>query len=339
MSEMKSIRVARVGYGPDSSIRQCHDDLIAGTERLEHTAVCDPSPEAREVARRDLGPDVVCYDDLAEMLEDDVADLCVIVTPHNTHASLACRCLEAGYHVVVEKPMCISYADAEKMVETADEVGKVLSVFHNRRWDGYFQAIKQTVIEEELLGDIFQIEGYRGGYKAPKEGWRDDQEVSGGAHYDWGAHAVDQALQLLPGRSFDTVYGIQHADRVWTDISREDHIQALLRFQTGEVVDMQFSQVAHVDRPIWRILGTEGTLVYDGGPTFSVHSRLGSHAAEAEIDCGGNDWGGFYRNLADHLLQGADLAVTPESAARVIAVLEYAGRSARSGKVLEMPCE
>lgn len=339
MSETKPVRVARVGYGPESSIRKCHDELIENTEGLAHTAVCDPSEEARQVARHDLGPDVVCYRDLSEMLEADVADLCMIVTPHNTHASLACQCLEAGYHVVVEKPMCITYTEAEKMVKAAREAGKVLSVFHNRRWDGYFQAIKEAVIDEELLGDIFQIEGYRGGYKAPKEGWRDDREVSGGVHYDWGAHAVDQALQLLPGRTVDTIYGLQHENRVWSDISREDHIEALLRFETGEALEMQFSQVAHADRPIWRILGTKGTLVYDGAPTFTVHSRLGSHAAEAEIECGGNDWGGFYRNLADHLLRDGDLAVTPESAARVIAVLEYTGRSARSGEVLELPCE
>lgn len=339
MQTTETIRVARVGYGPQSSIRQFHDNYIRDIQGFRHTAVCDPSPEAREAAREDLGSDIACYDELEDLLSDDVADLCVIVTPHNTHAPLAIQCLNAGMHVVVEKPMCITYAEAEDMMSAARKADKVLSVFHNRRWDGDFQAIRKVVLEEELLGKVFQIEGYRGGYPQPKETWRDDRDVSGGVHYDMGAHAVDQALQLFPDRTLDTVYGIEHEDRVWTSKSNQDHIQALIRYETGEVLDMQFCHVAHANRPRWRILGTKGTLVYHGGPTITVHSQLGDHDATVEIDCDDNDWGGFYRNLANHLLGDVPLAVTDESAARVIGVLEYMSRSARQGEVLNLPCQ
>ncbi len=333
------VRIARIGYGPRSSIRWAHNNLISETDGLVDTAVYDPSEESRKAACEEIGTDFHCYESLEELLADDAADLCLLATPHNTHADLAVQCLQAGHHVVVEKPMCITYEEAQRMLDAAQKAGKVLTVFHNRRWDGDIQAIRQTVLEEKLLGEVFHVEMFNGGFKAPRGIWRDDAAVSGGSHYDWGAHAVDQALQLFPDSSLDTIFGAQHAQRIWTEVSSEDHIQMLVRFNHGEILDVQFSRIAHVGRPKWRILGTQGALVCWGGGSSTLYTKVGSHSATAEIQHGKNDWGGFYRNLAAHFLNDEPLAVPPEEAARVVAVLEYAGRAARENTVYQLPCD
>jgi predicted dehydrogenase len=223
-------------------------------------------------------------------------------------------------------------------MEAARQANRLVTVFHNRRWDGDFQTMRRVIVEEGLLGDVFHIEGYRGGFKAPKYRWRDERDISGGTHYDWGAHGMDQALQLLPGCEFDTVYGIHHPNRVWKDVSNEDQIQTIVRFKGGEVLDMQFSRIAHANRPAWRILGTKGALVSWNDSSIKLYSQLGEHQATADIPCGPNKWGGFYRNLAEHLLYGKPLVITPSDAARVVAVLDYTSRSAQQGQILKMPC-
>lgn len=337
-NSVNPIRIARVGYGPGSSIRLAHNELIQQTDGLVQAAVCDTSEQARQSACDEIGGDLAAYDSLETLLADDVADLCLLVTPHNTHADLAIQCLEAGKHVVIDKPFGITYEETQAVMAAAERAGKLVTVFHNRRWDGDFQAMRRVIVEEKLLGDVFHIEGYRGGFKPPRGRWRDVRDVSGGSHYDWGAHGIDQALQLLPGCTFDTIYGIQHQDRVFPEMSNEDQIQSIVRFAGGEVLDLQISRIAHANRPAWRVLGTKGALVSWGGSSLTLYSKLGDHDATAEIKCGANEWGGFYRNLAGHLLRDEPLVITPEDAARVVAVLDYTSRSAREGRMLKMPC-
>ena len=325
------IRCGIVGY----SMGRYHAGLISKTRGLELVAVCDLDPARLEAAQEDY-PGIGVYTDLEAVLEQAGADLVSVVTPHNTHAALVIQCLQAGKHVVVDKPMCITAQEATDMIGAAKRARRTLSVFHNRRWDGDYLAAKE-VIGKGVIGDVFHVEMYMGGYGPPPKVWRSDKAISGGAFYDWGAHIVDWALGFVP-RKIESVTGFFHKLR-WHEATNEDQVQALVRFAGGAVADIQISSLARAPRPRWRILGTLGAILHEGGDTLHVSTEVKGIAAEMHVKAKEPGWAAYYNNIAEHLLRGRPLAVTPESARRVIAIMEAAERSASSHQAVPVPHE
>ncbi|MCK4324676.1 MAG: Gfo/Idh/MocA family oxidoreductase [Armatimonadetes bacterium] len=336
-SKSKTVRVGLIGYGPEFGMGKHHAGYIAQTDLLETVAVADINPKALRKARQELGEETLTFDSARKMLAADAVDMCVIVTPHNTHARLAIQCLEAGKHVVVEKPMCLSYREAEKMIQAARANDCMLTVFHNRRWDGDYMAIKKA-ITDGLIGEVFHIEAYMGGWSKPRDWWRSDKQISGGAFYDWGAHCLDCVLGLIPEARMTHITGFFHQDVVWKQMSNEDQVQAIVRFDTGCVADVQMSSVAFAGRAHWRILGTKGTIEDWGGGSFTVYTQVKGYRTEMDVKYQEGQWQEYYRNIAAHLTRGTELAVKPEEAARNIAIMEYAERSSKQGKTLNPPC-
>ncbi len=332
---MKTVRCAVIGYGPAFNMGKAHCEWMKETEGLEIVAACDLDPARMLAAAVDF-PGIATYTDVAQMLEDRRIDLVTVVTPHNTHASLAIQCLKAGKHVILEKPMCIMVSEATAMIEASKQSDVMLSVFHNRRHDGDFAAIKE-VVDKGLIGEIFQVETGGGGYGKPGNWWRSDKKISGGAFYDWGAHFVDWVLNLIPGKMIG-VTGFFH-NLVWHDVTNEDHVHAVIRFESGAVADVQLSQIARIGRPRWRILGTKGAILDTGGGSFKVSTEVEGIPAEMEVKYKEGDWPSYYTNIAAHLLLGAALEVTAEEGRRVIAVIETAEKSAASGKTEPVPYE
>jgi len=329
-----NVRCAVVGYGPAFNMGKAHCEWISKTKGLNLVAVCDINPERTEAAKKDF-PWIKTYNDLGEMLKDQEIDLVTVVTPHNTHARLALQSLKAGKHVIVEKPMCITTGEATAMIEEAKKRDLMLSVFHNRRYDGDFLAMKE-IIDKELIGKIFHIEVFGGGYGHPGHWWRSDKKISGGAFYDWGAHLIDWVLNLIPERIVG-VAGFFHK-LVWNDVTNEDHVEAIIRFESGAVANVQLSSIARIGKPRWRILGTKGGILDEAGQKFfKVITQIEGIPAEMHIGYKGTDWSVYYSNIADHLLRGAELKVKPEEARRVIAVIETAEKSAKSGRIEKVP--
>jgi len=268
-----------------------------------------------------------------------------VVVPHNIHAPIVIECLNAGKHVVVEKPMCIGVAEATDMVETAKKANRTLAVFHNRRHDGNVRAIKE-VIEQGLIGDVFHIELSACGYGCPGDWWRSRKEISGGALYDWGSHAIDWVLHIVPSKMVQ-VTGFFH-NLVWHDVSNEDQTQAIILFENGAVADIMQSNTAYVGKPLWYILGTKGGIVDTGkdaikgyvkdligppGGSFKVVTSEG----EIQVKYKESDWITYYVDMANHLLRSAPVPVSGEDGRRVITVLETAEKSAKSGRSEDVP--
>ena len=213
------------------------------------------------------------------------------------------------------------------------------TVFHNRRWDGDFRAVRR-VVEGGQIGDVFSIECFFGSYEEPRtDWWRSYKNASGGAFYDWGAHFVDWVLQLMPHR-IESVTGVFHK-RKWHQVSNEDHCQALIRFEGGRTAYLEQSSLAAIGKARFRILGTEGGIEQWHGMdalklvTFDHGTRL-----ESKEPFLSDDWDAFYRNVADHLILGEPLAVTPQSARKVIGVINLAEESSRRGGMpMEVPFE
>jgi predicted dehydrogenase len=335
----ETIACGVIGYGGAFNMGRAHATYIEQTEGLQLHSICDISPERTAVAKEDF-PAAQTFNDVAQMLQSPDLDLVVIVLPHNLHAPVAIEASQAGKHVIVEKPMCITVEEATQMIEAARAANKMLSVFHNRRQDGDYRALRELIVEKKLLGEIFSVEMWGGGFNEPNPNWwRASKQISGGHFYDWGAHYLDWLLGIVPGAITD-VTGYFH-NRVWHDISNEDQVQALIRFDSGCVANITMSSIAHANKPRWWVLGERGAAV-DRGGYFEVTGKFDAEGYPATLRVpysGNSEWQTYYSNIAGHLIQAAELGVKPEQARRVIAIMETAERSSQERRSLPLPTE
>ncbi|MGL4714691.1 MAG: oxidoreductase, partial [Aeromonas sp.] len=132
-----------------------------------------------------------------QVLSDDTIDLVVIATPNDTHAPLARQALLAGKHVVIDKPFALDLAEAQGLVKLAQEQQRLLSIFHNRRWDSDFLTVR-SLLAEGTLGQIAQFESHFDRYRPEvRQRWREAGGPGSGLWFDLGPHVLDQALQLF----------------------------------------------------------------------------------------------------------------------------------------------
>ncbi|WP_349921069.1 oxidoreductase [Aeromonas veronii] len=134
---------------------------------------------------------------LEQVLADESVDLVVIATPNDTHAPIARQALLAGKHVVIDKPFALDLAEAKALVELAQKQQRLLSIFHNRRWDGDFLTVRR-LLAEDALGQIAQFESHFDRYRPEvRQRWREAGGPGSGLWFDLGPHILDQALQLF----------------------------------------------------------------------------------------------------------------------------------------------
>jgi scyllo-inositol 2-dehydrogenase (NADP+) len=342
---LPAVRVGLLGYG---AIGHEHSRAVRAVEGLELAAVCDTSPD-RLAAALAAAPGVRTYRSGEDLLADPEVDLLVVSTPPSTHAEWALRAIAAGKHVVVEKPFAIRTEEADEVLAAAAAAGLTACVYQNRRFDPDHLALRRAV-RDGLLGEVFHLESFVGGYGHPCNLWHSDAEVSGGAFYDWGAHVLDQVLDLLPG-AVEHVTAVTHKRR-WFDVTNADHSRVTMRLEGGVEAEFVYSDLAAALKPRWYVLGTEGAVVghwrtervigrndvgtldedvlspADSPPLMELHSADGSVTALATPPPPPY---AFHRELADRLLLGLPPTVTGEQSRRVLAVMEAAAESARDG--------
>ncbi|TDQ23080.1 putative dehydrogenase [Raoultella sp. BIGb0149] len=186
-----NIRVAIIGYGYAS--KTFHAPLIGGTPGMTLAAVSS-SDEAK--VRNDW-PTVPVVAEPRQLLDDPNIDLIVIPTPNDTHFPLAKAALEAGKHVVVDKPFTVTLSQARELDAVARSRGRLLSVFHNRRWDSDFLTVK-SLIHEGLLGEVCYFESHFDRYRPQiRDRWRERGGPGSGIWFDLGPHLLDQAIGLF----------------------------------------------------------------------------------------------------------------------------------------------
>jgi predicted dehydrogenase len=344
--EPEPLRIAMIGYG---AIGYEHASAITATPGLELALVCDRNPARLEDARERF-PDLATASDIAEVIVSDSVDAAIVGAPPNIHASLALKLLRAGKSVVVEKPFSITIGEADEMIAEAEARDLTLTCYQNRRWDPDFLAI-QRVVSAGLVGDLFHVELFIGGYDHPCDYWHSHEPVSGGVFYDWGSHYLDWALTLLPGPIAD-VRASSHK-RVWHDVTNADQASIAIRYRDGREVSFIHSDIAAALKPKWYALGTRGAITahwrhetvtsrkWNGD---LIEERLAPSEALPSVVLAIRDASGliheqrlalpptperpFHRNLADHMLAGEALAVNPRASRRNIAVMEAATWSA-----------
>lgn len=191
MNKAKTINIALIGYGFVG--KTFHAPLLQSVDGLKLAVV---SSRDEEKVKRDL-PDVQVVATPEEAIQHPDVDLVVIASPNATHAPLAALALNAGKHVVVDKPFTLDMQEARDLIALADEKQRLLSVFHNRRWDSDFLGIKQ-VIEEDRLGKVKLFESHIDRFRPEvRVRWREQNVPGSGLWFDLGPHLIDQALQLF----------------------------------------------------------------------------------------------------------------------------------------------
>src|SRR5450755_4303752 len=186
------IDVGLVGFGLAG--RAFHAQVVRPTPGLRLAAIVQRS--GNEAAER--YPDVRVVRSVAELLGVREIRLVVIATPNETHAPIARECLEAGRDVVVDKPFATTLAEAGELVELAKKLGRLITVYQNRRYDGDFQAIRQ-IVADGTLGRIIRFETNYDRFRPDlKPGaWREQPGPGSGIFFDIAPHLIDHALVLF----------------------------------------------------------------------------------------------------------------------------------------------
>lgn len=339
------VRVGMLGYG---AIGHEHALATLAVPGLRLGAVSDPNPARVDLART-VDADVHGYAESDVMLADDDIDLVVISTPPDTHAEWAGRALEVGKHVVLEKPMALTAAACDALLDRAQSAQRLLVVYQNRRFDPDYRVMSRLV-RAGAIGELFSVESFVGGYAHPCNYWHSDAAVSGGAIFDWGSHYIDQLLDLMPGE-IAHVTAANHKRR-WHDVTNADHSRVIIHFADGREADFIHSDLAAAPKPKWWALGTDGAIrgdwrtervvsrtaigtldedvlaPADSPARMSLYAPDGSVTALAVPPAPAHL---FHRELADYLLRGLPMQVTAPQSRRVVAVMEAAERSASAG--------
>ena len=246
------LRVGLIGYGLAGSA--FHAPLVEAVPGLSLASVVTSNPERAEQARG-AHPGVEVLPDADALFGAAGShDLVVVAAPNREHVPLGLAAVEAGLHLVVDKPLAANVGDAQRLADAAAARGVVASVFHNRRWDGEFLTLRRLVAEGSL-GDLVRVESRFDRWRphVDQSKWREGSapEDAGGVLFDLGPHLIDQVLELLgPARSvFAEVRRLRPGAQV------DDDIFLALEHSSGVHSHLSATMLAAQPGPRLRALG------------------------------------------------------------------------------------
>jgi predicted dehydrogenase len=345
MNENRSIGVGLIGYG--FAGKTFHAPLIHAVEGLDLRAVASSDPAK---VKCDF-PGVAVYSRPDEMMADDKIELIVVATPNDSHAPLTRAALSAGKHVVIDKPFALDMAEARDLIAMADQRSRLLSVFHNRRWDSDFLAAKFGV-ESGVLGRVTHFESHIDRFRPEvRDRWRERSGPGAGVWYDLAPHLIDQALQLfgLP-ESVQANFMLQRPGA-----QAVDWAHAVLTYPGRRAV-LHASMIAAGGSPRFLVHGDKGSLLkhgidqqetqllqgmVPGAPGWGVDPdriQIWNGAGECRgMPTPAGDHRRYYAGIRDSLRGTAPNIVPPVQALAVMAVLEAAIASAANDKMTAIP--
>lgn len=344
---MERIKVGLSAFGMSGKV--FHAPFLSTNPHFELRKIVERSKELS----KELYPHAQIVRTFSDLLTDDI-DLIVVNTPDSTHYEYCKQALEAGKHVIVEKPFTTTIEQGEELIRLAEKKRLILSVFQNRRWDADFLTV-QEIIRKGLLGRLVEYEStfqrYRNFIKPNT--WKETGEAGGGLTYNLGSHLIDQALVL---------FGMPEAVYAETAILRD-----------GGKVDDYF--VIRLLYPSVKVNLKASYLMKEPLPRFVLHGTLGSYIKygvdkqEAALVAGEmpdqphwgeeteNEWGvlnteiegkemrekypslkgnygEFYQNIYEHIKEQKPLATNARQVIQVIKVIEAAYKSSKEKTVI-----
>lgn len=257
---MRVIGVGIIGVGRAGWGMQCKE-LASRQDRFAIVAGCDTFAPWRDRFQAAY-PEAQTTEDLQEILANPAVELVSIATRTCDHCAHALAALAAGKHVVLEKPMCVTMAEARQLQAASANSTGSLFIRHNRRFEPGFKAIR-SILDEGLLGCVREIKLSRVSY-GRRNDWQTLLQYGGGQLGNWGSHVIDHALQFLdaPAKPLRSVSA--YLDRIAAVGDAEDHVKIVLEGHNGTVVDIEISGGAALPAPEYMIWGTRGALSCTG---------------------------------------------------------------------------
>jgi scyllo-inositol 2-dehydrogenase (NADP+) len=338
------IRTGLIGYGLGGMA--FHAPLIHAVPDLTLAAIVTSRAEAVQARY----PQVQVVPDAAALLADPSIAMVVVSTPNDTHFPLAKAALEAGKHVVIDKPIATSVADAEALAALATAQGRLLSVFHNRRWDGDFLTLR-ALLDQGMLGEVTLYEARWDRFRpALRDSWHETQGPGGGVLIDLGPHLIDQALAL---------FGAPHSVSADIAAQREgslvdDYFELTLHYGRMRAI-LSSAAIVPAPRPRFAVHGTKASFVKHGIDPQEAHLRAGGRAddpdygvedaaahgaliagdgAQTPVETLRGDYRRFYAEVAGAVAGNGAPPVSATDAVAGMRIIERARQSAEQGRRL-----
>ncbi|MGN6375642.1 MAG: oxidoreductase [Sphingomonas sp.] len=339
------VAVGVIGYGLAG--RVFHAPLIDAVDRLSLRAIA--SSRRDEIAAAWPGVAVTTPEAL---IADPAIDLVVVATPNDSHASLARAALEAGKHVVIDKPLAVDAEQARGLVALAEARGRLLSAFHNRRWDGDFLTVERLLSEGKLGRPMLYEARWDRSRLGQRTGWKDQPGTGNGLLPDLGSHLIDQALRLfgMPEVLTADMAAQREGGRV------DDYFELTLHYGPMRAI-LSASTLVAAPRPRFAVHGTGGSFVKHGldpqeaamdggarpndpGVGEDDPAKYGTltrpEGASERVPTERGDYRRYYEGVAAAILDGAPVPVDPADAVTGLELIALARRSAAEGRTLSV---
>ena len=343
-------KIAVIGYGGQGA---WHCDRIIGSDVCELTGTYDIK-QTRNDAAREKG--IKVYTSPEQIFSDKAVDIVVIATPNDVHDKLAIAALEAGKHVICEKPVAMTVATLDAMLEAAEKNGKLFTVHQNRRWDVDFLAVKGAA-ESGLIGDVIRIESRIHGSRGIPSDWRCTKEKGGGMILDWGVHLIDQMLQIIKEPVISVYCKTTHI----TNKEVDDGFRLELTFESGKTALIEVGTYNFIGMPRFYMQCKDGTLLLEdwkkpatvqklkawcekdvtpvqnaAGITKTMAPRDSLTLDEIILDIPKSDVHEFYRNFCRATDGKEKQLIQNKEVRRVLSVMEAAFESDMTKQVKEI---
>ncbi len=345
-----SINTALCSFGMSGLV--FHSPFLSVDPHFNFYAVWERSKNA---AQKKF-PEVITYRSLEKMLADELIELVIVNTPNYTHYEYAKKALEAGKHVIVEKPFTVNVNEAEELIALAKKQNKMLSVYQNRRYDSDYRTIKK-VLDQKLLGDLVEVEIHFDRYReelSPKK-HKETPGPGAGVLYDLGSHLIDQALQLfgMPEKVFADI-------RITRPLSEVDDYFELLLYYPNLRVRLKAGYFVREALPGYILHGTKGSFIkaktdvqeimlqagnMPGGKDWGtepesekglLHTDIDGKIVREYITSEQGNYGDYYHGIYEAIRNNKPVPVTAEEGEKVIKIIQAAFESKRMQKLIEI---
>ena len=238
-----------IGYGGMGS---WHTRRADGSDAVDLIGIYDIAEDKR-VKAEDNG--IYAFGSLEEVLSDKRVDLVTVAIPNDSHEEVAIKCMAAGKNVISEKPVTLSVASLERMIEASKKYGVKFSVHQNRRWDVDFIAVRDLK-ENGAIGEVFDIESRIHGSRGIPSDWRCEKKHGGGMLYDWGVHLIDQILMIWKDEKLTSVSC--RFDNITTK-EVDDGFRLELLFANGARAYIEVETYNFIQMPRFFVRGKKGS--------------------------------------------------------------------------------
>lgn len=355
----KKLRVAIIGCGGIANGK--HLPSLKKLEQVEMVAFCDIEIKKAEEAAIEYGtPEAVVYKNYKQLLEDESIDVVHVLTPNISHAEISIASMEAGKHVMCEKPMAKTSEEAKLMVETAERTGKKLTIGYNNRFRPDSQYL-HNVCKQGDLGEVYYARAHAIRRRAvPTWGvFLDEEKQGGGPLIDIGTHALDLTLWMMDNYKPKSVMGTTYhklgqkkdAANAWGSwdpekFTVEDSAFGFITMENGATIVLESSWALNtldIDEAKCSLSGTEGGADMKDGLRINGENFSKLYTTNVELGAGGV---AFYDGKAESdsdlearlwvesIVNNTEPIVKPEEALVVTQILEAIYESAKTGKAV-----